>query len=120
MIVGRFRLTVSADADILNILIWSVDHFGELARQRYEALIVAAIVQAAEHADGVGFRSDPDLGPGVVIWHFAQSTSRVHGKVRHPRHLLVCRWDADVLVVGRVLHDSMDPSRHLDPESDWI
>lgn len=116
----RFRLSASADADITAILVWSGERFGELARQRYASLIVAAIVHAAEHRDGLGFRSDPQFGPGVVTWHLAQSTSRTgQSMVRNPRHFLVCRWDGDVLAVGRVLHDSMDPTRHVDPRTDW-
>jgi toxin ParE1/3/4 len=115
-----FRLSHSADGDIFDILAWSHDHFGELAGQRYGELIVASILHAAEHGDGVGFRSKAELGDGVLIWHLAQSTQRARGSVvRHPRHVLVCRWEGGVLVVGRVLHETMDPTRHLDPDTDW-
>lgn len=118
--MARFRLTGSADADVFAILAWSQGRFGGSARERYAALIVAAILHAAEHADGVGFRPRPELGQGVLTWHLAQSTRRVQGpEVRRPRHLLVCRWEDEVLVVGRVLHDSMDPSRLLDPDAGW-
>lgn len=116
----RFRLSHSADADIFDILTWSHNRFGEQARQRYESLIVAAVLHAAEHRDGAGFNAKPELGTGVLTWHLALSTQRVRGGgVRRPRHVLVPRWDGDVLVVGRVLHEKMDPTRHLDPEKDW-
>jgi toxin ParE1/3/4 len=118
--MARFRLSRSADEDILQILAWSQDRFGLEARLRYEALIVAALLHAADHQEGVGFRERPELGDGVLTWHLAHSVTRSRrGLVRRPRHLLVCRWDGEVLVVGRVLHDSMDPTLHLDPQVDW-
>lgn len=118
--MARFRLSHAADGDIFAILTWSQERFGVLARQRYENAIVAALLHAAEHGDRVGFHTRPELGEGVLTWHLAQSVSRSRGTpVRRPRHVLVCRWDDDTLVVGRILHDSMDPTRHLDPDMDW-
>ncbi len=40
--MARFRLTDAAQADIVSILAWSHEQFGQEARQRYEALIAAA------------------------------------------------------------------------------
>ncbi len=111
----RYRLTHAAQTDILSILAWSHDQFGEEARQRYEALISAAIRDAAARNDELGRTPRPELGDGVFSWHLAQSRRRSRGgKVRRPRHFLTCRLDGDVLVVGRVLHDAMDLRRHLD------
>lgn len=118
--MARVRLSRSANEDIFQILAWSQDRFGEDAKTRYEALIVAALLQAAEHQGGVGFRARPELGAGVLTWHLAQSVARSHGgTVRRPRHLLICRWDGDILVVGRILHDTMDPTLHVDREAGW-
>lgn len=115
-----FRLSASADLDVFEILQWSHEHFGEAARRRYEALITDAIIHAASSRGGVGFRVRPELGEGVVSWHLAVSAQRAAAsRVRHPRHVLLCRWDGDVLVVGRILHESMDPSAHLDHRADW-
>ncbi|MEQ6901780.1 type II toxin-antitoxin system RelE/ParE family toxin [Nocardioides sp. YIM 152588] len=117
---STFRLSHAAEQDIVEILRRSQEEFGDDARQRYAALLVAAIRHAAEHRDGVGFRARPELGPDVVTWHLAQSAHRARGgAVRRPRHLLVCRWTQAGLVVGRVLHESMDPLRHLDETADW-
>jgi len=60
------------------------------------------------------------LGPDVLLWHCSQSRQRALGeKVRTPRHVLLCRWDGDTLVIGRVLHERMDPTRHVNPDTDW-
>jgi toxin ParE1/3/4 len=118
--MGRYRLTHAAQSDIIAILAWSHERFGAEARKRYEALIAAAIRDAAERSDGVGHTARPELGEGVFAWHLAQSRSRSQGGMVHrPRHFLICRRDGDLLVVGRVLHDAMELRRHLDPEQDW-
>lgn len=118
--MAGYRLTHVAQADIVAILVRSEEHFGEEVRKRYEELIATAIRDAASHTGDIGQATRPELGDGVFSWHLAQSRTRAPGKtVRHPRHLLICRRDGDVLVIGRVLHDAMEPRRHVDPEQDW-
>ncbi len=118
--MAPYRLTHAAQADIVSILAWSHEQFGEEARQRYEALIVAAIRDAAKRSDEVSRTLRPELGDGVFSWHLAQSRARSPGGTVHrPRHFLICRRDGDVLVVGRVLHDAMELRRHLDPHLPW-
>ena len=118
--MARYRLTHADQADIVSILAWSHDQFGEEARKRYEALITTAIRHAATHSDELGRTVRPELGHGVFSWHLAQSrTHSPGGYVHRPRHFLLCRRDGDVLVVGRVLHDAMELERHLDPQQPW-
>ncbi len=118
--MARYRLTHAAQADIVSILAWSHDQFGEEARQRYEALITAGIRDAATLTDEVGRKCRPELGDGVFSWHLAKSRTRsLGGNVHRPRHFLICRRDGDILVVGRILHDAMDLRRHLDPQQPW-
>jgi toxin ParE1/3/4 len=116
----RFRLTQAAQADIIEILAWSHVQFGQDARMRYEALIVAAIRDAATHRDGTLRTSRPELGDGVFTWHLrhGRNTSKA-GVVHRPRHFLICREDEGLTVIGRVLHDAMDLRRHVDPDSSW-
>ena len=118
--MGDFRLSHSADQDVVDILTRSHDEFGSAARERYADLITAAILHAADHRDGAGFNTRAELGEGVMTWHLNQSTRRVEGRrVRRPVHVLVCRWNGGTLVVGRVFHERMDPTRHIDPSVDW-
>jgi toxin ParE1/3/4 len=115
-----YRLTHSAQADIVSILAWSHEQFGEEARKRYEALIATAIRDAASRGSEVGQTARPELGDGVFSWHLAQSRTRSPGGTVHrPRHFLICRRDGEILVVGRVLHDGMELRRHLDPQQTW-
>ncbi len=88
--------------------------------ERYDALLEAALIHAAQRKDGVGFRPRPEVGAGVVSWHIANSVGRSAGeKVKSPRHVLYCRWEEDLLVVGRILGDVMDPALHVTPDVDW-
>lgn len=118
--MAGYRLTHAAQADIVAILAWSDEQFGEEARKRYEALIATAIRDAASRGDDTGHTIRPELGDGVFSWHLAQSRARLPGKVVHrPRHFLICRRDGDVLVIGRILHDAMELHRHVDPQQAW-
>lgn len=118
--MARYHLTHAAQTDIVSILAWSHDQFGEEARTRYEVLITTAIRDAAARSDEVGRKVRPELGDGVFSWHLAQSrTHSPGGNVHRPRHFLICRRDGNVLVVGRVLHDAMELRRHLDPQQPW-
>lgn len=116
-----FRLSQSALSDLDRILDDSQRAFGDAARLRYEALISAALRHAAQSRDSVGFKSRPEVGEGVLSWHIANSVWRsTGGRVGRPRHILLCRWEGTRLAVARILHDTMEPTRHLDSETDWI
>ena len=118
--MAGYRLTQTARADIVSILAWSHEQFGEEARKRYEALIATAIRDAASRSDDGGHTLRPELGEGVFTWHLTRSRARAPGgRVHRPRHFLVCRRDGDTLVIGRVLHDAMDLRRHVDPRRTW-
>ncbi len=118
----RYRLSESAQADVISILAWTHEQFGEAARLRYEGLIVAALRDIATHPDGPGSIHRPELGAGVRSWHLRRSRHHADvgaGIVRRPRHFLVYRIESNLLVVGRVLHDAMELERNLDPEASW-
>lgn len=114
-----FRLSHAAEADIVSILAWTHEQFGVEARRRYEALFATAVHDAASF-EGLGMSARPELGEGVFVWHLAHSRARSPGgRVGRPRHFLICQWESEVLVVGRVLHDSMDVRRRLDSPQIW-
>lgn len=116
----RHRLSYAAVADIGSILEWSSAQFGASARRRYAALITAAIRDVARDPYGLGARSRQELGDGVYSWHLRLSRDHAIGDpVQEPRHFLIYRVEEGVLVIGRVLHDSMDLERHVDPLSTW-
>lgn len=118
----RYRLSDSAQADVISVLAWTHEQFGEMARLRYESLIVAALRDLAMQPDRPGSIPRPELGAGVRSWHLRlsrQHAAKGAGVVRRPRHFLVYRLEPDLLVIGRVLHDAMELARNLDPEASW-
>ncbi|WP_428310749.1 type II toxin-antitoxin system RelE/ParE family toxin [Hydrocarboniphaga sp.] len=113
-----YRLSAAARADIVDILAWSLEQFGESASRRYEALLVAALQDVATEPAGAGSRKRPELGKGVRAWHLLSSRDHVTmDQVRQPRHFLIYRVEPGLIVIGRVLHETMDLARHLDPAS---
>jgi toxin ParE1/3/4 len=118
----RYRLSDAAQVDVINILAWTHEQFGEDAGLRYESLIVAALRDMATQPDRPGSVARAELGAGVRSWHLRLSRDHVAtgpGVVRRPRHFLVYRPEPALLVVGRVLHDAMELARHLDPDASW-
>lgn len=118
----RYRLSATAEADVVDILAWTHEQFGEAARLRYERLIVAALRDLATLADRPGSIERPELGAGVRSWHLRLSRGHVDtaaGRVRRPRHFLIYRMEPAMRVLGRVLHDAMELAQHLDSETSW-
>jgi toxin ParE1/3/4 len=113
----RYVVSPAAERDIESILVWTQDRFGASARLRYEALLVRAILDVADDPERSGSRNRPEISATARTYHLCYSQNRVEtsaGKVHRPRHLLLYRTRDDGRVeIGRVLHDSMDLSRHL-------
>lgn len=107
-----------AEADIDDILEWSVAKFGEAVRDGYEELISAAIGALLVDPEHPGTHERPELGPGIRVVHLRSSRDMVPAGVRKiasPRHFVVYRLVGEVLQVVRVLHDAMELSRHRIP-----
>ena len=118
----RYRLSDAAQIDVINLLAWTHEQFGEAARLRYQRLIVAALRDVATQPDRPGSIARPELGAGVRSWHLRLSRDRAATgaeAVRRPRHFLIYRLEPALLVVGRVLHDAMELARHLDSAASW-
>lgn len=115
----RIRIAPAAERDVEAILAWSHQEFGEQVRLRYEELLVQAILDLAEDPERAGSAARLELAPGARTYHLRSSRDHVGpptGRVRTPRHFIVYRVGTDgCLEIGRVLHESMDLSRHLPP-----
>lgn len=117
-----YRLSIEAQQDVIDILAWTQENFGEAARRRYGTLLVAAMRDISARPDRVGSAERPELGTGVRSWHLrlSRESGRTEtGIVQQPRHFLIYRIDNDMVVIGRVLHDVMDLAQHLDSRRSW-
>ncbi|MCQ9617277.1 type II toxin-antitoxin system RelE/ParE family toxin [Paenalcaligenes niemegkensis] len=118
----QYQLSTSAQSDIIDILAWTHRQFGEVARKRYEALIVAALRDIAAQPDRVGSIKRPELGEAVRSWHLSLSRERARfegGIVRNPRHFIIYRQQSALIMIARVLHEAMELARHLKAETSW-
>ena len=90
---------------------------GDQARQRYQALILAALQAVAGTPYCIGSQDRDELAPGLRSYHLIysrQQTNSPHGMVKSPRDIVFYRVvSGDVIEVVRLLHDTMDVQLHL-------
>ncbi|CCV12535.1 type II toxin-antitoxin system RelE/ParE family toxin [Mesorhizobium sp. STM 4661] len=111
-----YRLSAAAQEDIIELLVYTQANFGEIARQRYERLLITALRDIATDPERAGSVVRTELGHDVRSYHLRHSRERArteHGIVLRPRHLLLYRITLGVIGVGRILHDVMELERHL-------
>jgi toxin ParE1/3/4 len=104
-----------AIADIDSILSVSRRQFGDVARERYSALIGQALADVRDDPLRIGVTTLPDLPSDLRLYHLRYARARIAKAIRtaRPRHLMVFTFDAETVRILRVLHDAMDLPRHL-------
>jgi toxin ParE1/3/4 len=113
--MARINLTDPARDDIDTVLAKSREVFSTVAQKRYSALIRAAFRDLAANPLRIGSKELAGSRPGLRAYHLANSRGRVaDSSVRNPRHLIIYRLNGtEVVEILRILHDAMDPDRHL-------
>jgi plasmid stabilization system protein ParE len=105
-----WRLSAAARADIRRVLAETIRQFGRFQAQRYRAALLRTLERAGEApllpaSRDLGWRNLRSLHVGVVA-----------GRAASGAHVVIYRVPADVgdpVVIVRVLHERMDPARHL-------
>jgi toxin ParE1/3/4 len=99
--VAEFRVSADAEAQIDEILDWSQSSFGPEARQRYAALLTAAMQNVADEPRQVNVHWRRLRRFEAGIHHIGHSRDRVSersGRVGEPRHYLIFRLGKDGIV----------------------
>ena len=101
----RIVLGKLAENDLANIATWSAENFGAKQADAYVDAILDAVdeLSAGEPARS---KARDEIAAGVRTLHMAKPG-------RRGRHLLVYMVTGDVLTIIRILHDSMEVSRHF-------
>ena len=122
--MARFRLARPAQIDLASILATSAERWGADARQRYAAVLADAMRQVADEPEGPLTKKRTELRSGIRSFHVRSARrSADTARVRTPVHVLYYRVaQQGVIEIVRVLHERMDPSRHIDepPTADDI
>lgn len=110
----NYRLTEAAAADIADIFRGTARRFGPAQRERYAALLEMAAKLVAEVPERPGSRARDDLAPGVRSFHVEVAAGR-RGAAGHVLYYLRTRFEdeREGVFVIRVLHERMEPLRHL-------
>lgn len=118
--MARYRLSDLAKADIAAILKASEERRGQQARIRYRALLAAALRRIAAAPAGRLTIDRAKLLPGIRSFHTRHSRDESReAPVANPVHVVFYRVvRPDVVEVIRVLHDRMEPGRHVGDRSE--
>jgi toxin ParE1/3/4 len=113
--MARYRLSRRAQNDLTMILGASADRWGEAARRRYAATVAAALRQIAGDPRGPLTRAHGELLPGLRSFHLRHAhPDNPTGKVGRPVHILYYRAIGPELIeIVRVMHERMQPIRHI-------
>ena len=116
--MAHFRISLSAQADLAKILGTSAEWWGSEGRRRYEALLAAGMRKVAAEPEGPTTRDRVDLPRGIRSFHLRHVRSATaEAKVKRPAHVLYFRLIRPGLVeIVRVLHERMEPSRHIEAD----
>lgn len=109
--VWTVRLAQQAEQDYIEILQWTTKTFGKGQASTYAETMALAIEALADGPDVLGARARDDIQRGIRTLHVARQG-------RAGRHFVVFRASGSDIDVLRLLHDSMDLSRHLPAVND--
>ena len=108
------RLTEAAATDIADILRETTRRFGRLQRSSYACLVDRAIEMVAENPERPGSLPRDELGPGVRSFHVELAARRLGAATHLLYYLRALLEDGqEGVIVLRVLHESMDPTRRI-------
>lgn len=113
--MARWRFSQPAEADLANILATSRARWGIDGRRRYASLVTAAIRLVAADPEGPATRNRTDLLAGARSLHLRHARAAApQPTTQQPVHVLYFRVSRPGLIeIVRVLHERMEPSRHI-------
>ena len=103
----KLRFSKQAAQDIEDVLALTLERFGEKQWERYKQIIRNALLEIAADPEGIHTRRRPEIHPNARTMHLAR-------RGQPARQFILYRLAGEPFVdIGRLLHDSMELSRHL-------
>lgn len=109
---ARYRLTDAAAADVERVLRHTAATFGPAQRDRYAALLERAAEALADNPRRPGALARPDLPGGLFSFRLDRVAGR-RGAAAHVLYYRVLETDEATVLIVRVLHEHMEPGRHV-------
>lgn len=102
--MGNYRLSKFAEQDLADILRYAIQTWGTQQGAAYFQILTTARTSIVNNPFLSGSRIRDDLANGCRAF-------------RAGKHLVFYRVSGDCVEIARILHESMDFSRHIDEES---
>jgi toxin ParE1/3/4 len=106
-------MSAAADRDFDGILDWTAEHFGEIQARSYERMLTETLESLGNGLRVRTARPMDKLGQDIL----RLSVKRGSKRSRHIIFFRVMNYGSRELEVLRILHDSMDFTRHLPKEN---
>jgi toxin ParE1/3/4 len=111
---ARYRISPGADRDIEQILRETVRNFGTHQRRIYATLMEQTFGLLAGEPERPGSKARDDLGSGLRSFHVGHAAQRLTAASHVVFYEVADMSDGRPgVVIIRVLHERMDPDRHL-------
>jgi toxin ParE1/3/4 len=105
----KIVLSRLAENDLANIAAWTAETYGQRQSEIYIDALLDTIDELSA-GEPIHSKARDEIATGLRTLHMTK-------RGRRGRHLLVYKAADDILTIVRILHDSMEVSRHLpDPE----
>jgi len=113
--VASFRLSGLAESDLAHILATSAERWGPTGRLRYSNLLMAAMIALAHAPEGPMTQDRARLARNLRSLHLRHVwIDDPEARVGSPVHVIYYRAVRPGLIeIVRVLHERMEPSRHV-------
>jgi toxin ParE1/3/4 len=102
--VSRYHLSELAKEDLLEIFLYTLEIWGEEQVPIYLNLVEATMLRIAETPFILGSKARDDVARDCRTY-------------RCGKHVIVYRIYSSHVSIARILHESMDFSRHIDEET---
>ena len=103
----RIRLSAATERDFVGIVEWTTETYGNRQANTYRRTLMLALAALYQGRDLPDSQPRDDIRPGLRSLHVAR-------KGRRGRHFILYRTaDSGRIDSVRILHDSMDMSRHV-------
>jgi toxin ParE1/3/4 len=99
-------LSPLAEDDLSGIAAWTAAQYGDRQATAYVDAIISTIEELATHDLHPRSKERDEIALGLRSLHMAK-------RGRRGRHLILYQEGQDAVTILRILHDSMELSRHL-------